>query len=150
MTPNTTPAANPAISGAISARILVVEDNPINLKVACRLLQHCGYQPDTAANGQLAIERLKGSAYDLVFMDVEMPVLDGPAATAELRRLLPPAGQPVVVALTAHAMPGDRERFLAAGMDDHLTKPLRSGELSALLQRLPDLLAARRQPASSG
>ncbi len=126
------------------ASILVAEDNQVNQKVVRRLLEKLGYTPEIVANGLEALVALRRHPFDLVLMDAEMPELDGVGATRVLRAELPAARQPVVAALTAHALVGDREKFLAAGMDDYLAKPLRAGELTALLTRLPVLLAGRR------
>ena len=127
------------------ASILVAEDNQVNQKVVRRLLEKLGYTPEIVANGMEALVALRRHPFDLVLMDAEMPELDGVGATRKLRAELSSARQPVVAALTAHALVGDREKFLAAGMDDYLAKPLRAGELAALLTRLPALLAARRR-----
>ncbi len=125
------------------ARILVAEDNPVNQKVLVRTLQKLGYAPEVAADGLAALETLRRAPFDLVLMDVEMPELDGPAATRALRAELPPAHQPVVVAVTAHALVGDREQYLRAGMDGYLTKPIRLDELTGILARLAEFRAAR-------
>ncbi len=126
------------------ARILVTDDNPVNLKVVSRMLQKLGYAPATATNGADTLAALRVDPFDLVFMDIEMPGMDGPTATRQLRAELPRDRQPVVVALTAHALTSDREHFLAAGMDAYLTKPLRLAELTDVLTRLPALRAAYR------
>ncbi|MEZ4649697.1 MAG: response regulator [Candidatus Eisenbacteria bacterium] len=104
-------------------RILLVEDNPVNRKVALRILAHLGYEADVAVNGAEAIEACRSGSYDLVLMDVQMPVVDGLAATRAVRAL--PGIQPKIFAMTANAMEGDRERCLAAGMDDYIAKPVR-------------------------
>ncbi|MBS0631814.1 MAG: response regulator [Verrucomicrobia bacterium] len=121
------------------ARILVTDDNPVNLKVVSRMLEKLGYQPATATSGADALAALRTQPFDLVFMDIEMPTMDGPTATRQLRAELPAARQPAVVALTAHALASDRDSFLAAGMDAYLAKPLRLAELTELLARLPTL-----------
>ena len=120
-------------------RVLLVEDNRVNQKVALVLLEKLGYRVDVAADGQEALEKLGRERYDLVLMDCQMPRLDGYDATRALRRgegVLQP--QLPVIAMTAHAMPGDRERCLEAGMDDYLTKPLDRKVLATTLERWCD------------
>jgi two-component system sensor histidine kinase/response regulator len=120
-------------------RVLVAEDNRVNQRVAVRLLERRGHQVVIAENGQQAIAELEQAAirkqhYDLVLMDVQMPVMDGLEATAWIREheIASDWHQPVI-ALTAHAMKGDEERFLAAGMDGYLAKPIHSQELDRVL-----------------
>jgi signal transduction histidine kinase/ActR/RegA family two-component response regulator len=125
-------------------RILVAEDNPVNQKVLSRFLERLGYQPIVVNNGIEALAVLREAPFDLILMDVEMPELDGPATTQAIRRDFPADQQPLIAALTAHAVAGSRERVLAAGMDDYLTKPIRFEQLTALLARVPELRAARR------
>ncbi len=112
------------------ARILLAEDNPINQTLALRLLERLGFAVDLARDGQQAVALAAVGGYDLILMDCQMPLLDGFAATAALRK----TGATIpIVALTANALPGDRERCLAAGMDDYLTKPLQRAELERAL-----------------
>ena len=125
----------------INAKILVVEDNKTNQKVALNILKKFGCRADAAANGQEAVESFKTIPYDLILMDVQMPVLDGMSATRKIRALekeLPAekrkSGDRItIIAMTAGAMKGDQERCLAAGMDDYLAKPVRPEELRAKL-----------------
>jgi CheY-like chemotaxis protein len=124
--------------------VLVTDDNPVNLKVVTRMLQKLGYAPAVAADGAECLAALRHQPFDVVFMDIEMPGMDGPTATRALRAELPPDRQPVVVALTAHAFVTDRENFLAAGMDAHLAKPVRLGDLTGTLARVSELQAAHR------
>ncbi|MCB1104245.1 MAG: response regulator [Opitutaceae bacterium] len=126
-------------------RLLLAEDNIVNQKVAQQLLKRLGYKIDTAGNGLDVIAMLQKEPYDLVLMDVEMPELDGLGATERIRREFPVERQPVIAALTANAVNGDRERFLAKGMDEYLSKPLRIEQLMALLARTPELLGRHRQ-----
>ncbi len=126
------------------ARILIADDNSMNLMVAEQLLRRLGYTPVTVDNGRAAVDRLRQEPFDLVLMDMEMPEMDGPTATTVIRRELPADRQPVIVALTAHAISGDREHFLTHGMDEYLSKPMRLDQLVAMLSRLPDLQARRK------
>jgi len=122
-------------------RILLAEDNRVNQRLATRLLEKQGHIVTLAANGEEAVaawaEADREAPFDLVFMDVQMPVLDGLQATTAIRKGEEKTGRHVaIVAMTAHAMQGDRERCLAAGMDDYLSKPLVQKELLDLLARL--------------
>ena len=114
-------------------RILLVEDNPVNQKLAIRLLERMGYRADVAGDGLEAIAAIEGSIYDLVLMDVQMPELDGLEATRRIRRRWPGTAGPRIVAMTANAMEGDREMCLAAGMDDYISKPIRPEVLNEAL-----------------
>jgi len=118
-----------------SLRILLAEDNPVNQRLASRLLEKRGHFVVVAANGREALEALEKGSFDLVFMDVQMPVMDGFEATTAIRKKEAASGMHVpVVALTAHAMKGDREKCLAGGMDEYLTKPIRPQELDEILK----------------
>jgi signal transduction histidine kinase/DNA-binding response OmpR family regulator len=120
----------------VHARVLVVEDNVVNQKVAVRLLEKLGCRVDVAANGLEAVSMLAQLGYDLVFMDCQMPEMDGFAATAVIRQREVHSGQHIpIIAMTANAMQGDRERCLAAGMDDYIGKPVKSDALVAMLQK---------------
>ncbi|HEX7370387.1 MAG TPA: ATP-binding protein [Rhodanobacteraceae bacterium] len=131
-------AADPsATRQPLSGRVLLVEDHPVNQKVAQKLLERLGLAVDIAENGEIALEKLHQNAYAMVLMDCQMPVLDGYSATRRLREIENEQGKPrmPVIAMTAHAMSGDRERCLQAGMDDYLSKPLDRQLLEQTLTR---------------
>lgn len=117
-------------------RILVAEDNAVNQRVVLRTLEKMGYGADVVANGRAAVESVERSRYDVILMDVQMPEMDGLEAAREIRRSIDPSRQPRVIALTANALDGDRERCLDAGMNDYVTKPIRRGELERALLNL--------------
>ena len=121
-------------------RILLVEDNGINQKVATRILSRLGYRADVAGNGKEAIEALKRQPYNVVLMDVQMPEMDGVEATHIIRQKWPQMLQPHIIAMTANALAGDKEKYLAAGMDDYVSKPVKIEELIAALEKSPPLL----------
>jgi PAS domain S-box-containing protein len=115
------------------SRVLIVEDNPVNQRVARALLERMGLRPDLVAHGREAVEALDRQPYDIVLMDVHMPVMNGLDATREIRRRLSAEQQPVIIAMTASAMAKDRETCLNAGMDDFISKPVRGEDLQARL-----------------
>ena len=117
-------------------RILLAEDNPVNQKLALRLLERMGYRADVAENGLAAISAVEGSTYDVILMDIQMPELDGLEATRRIRRRWP-GDRPRIVAMTANAMDGDREACLEAGMDDYIAKPIAPEALQASLMAAP-------------
>ncbi|MCD9016713.1 hybrid sensor histidine kinase/response regulator [Parachryseolinea silvisoli] len=125
-------------------RILVTEDNPVNQKLAERILTKLGYSPDQALNGQEALNALDAKIYDVVLMDVQMPVMDGLEATRRIR--LRTDSQPLIVAMTANAMQGDREICLQAGMDDYISKPIKLENLVELLEKWALQIMSPRLP----
>jgi len=133
--------------------ILLCDDNAINQKVAARILATIGYQPDLAGNGREALEAIDKKRYDLIFMDVMMPEMDGLEATRNIReRQKDAATYPhyqnriVIVAMTAQAMQGDREKCLAAGMDDYLSKPVLPKDVRAIIERWGAQIASAASP----
>ncbi len=126
-------------------KVLLAEDNPVNQMVAVRMLERLGHQVTVAGNGQEAVTSWQNGDYDVILMDVQMPDMDGFAATTRIRELeAATSRRPIpIVAMTAHAMKGDRERCLAAGMDDYLAKPVRLEELQAVLARISPRLLPR-------
>jgi signal transduction histidine kinase/CheY-like chemotaxis protein/HPt (histidine-containing phosphotransfer) domain-containing protein len=131
------PTAAAKGSQSLTGKVLLVEDHPVNQKVAQKLLERLGLIVDVAENGEVALDKLREQPYTLVLMDCQMPVLDGYSATRRLREIESGQGKPrtPVIAMTAHAMSGDRERCLQAGMDDYLTKPLDRQLLEQTLTR---------------
>ncbi len=134
------PALKPHIDPETAQRhplhILLAEDNIVNQKVALHLLERMGYRADLAANGLEVIEALERQPYDVVLMDVQMPRMDGITATQTIRERWPPERQPWIIAMTAHAMDGDREWCLSSGMNDYLGKPVQVEKLVAALQQV--------------
>jgi len=133
--------------------ILLVEDNAVNREVAVGMLENLGYRTESAGNGMLALEAVSEASYAAVLMDCQMPVMDGLTATAEIRRREAKTGgaRLAIIALTANAMEGNRERCLAAGMDDFLTKPFTQLELATMLKKwAPAGASAERGEAAPG
>jgi PAS domain S-box-containing protein len=122
-----------------SLRILLAEDNAMNQMVALRLLERLGYRAEVTSNGVEALAALERQPYDVVLMDVQMPELDGLEATRRIHDRWPPETRPRIVAMTANALPEDREACFAAGMDDYVAKPIRGEELAAALMRVKPL-----------
>ncbi|MDF9842300.1 MULTISPECIES: PAS domain-containing hybrid sensor histidine kinase/response regulator [unclassified Paenibacillus] len=118
-----------------SLRILVAEDHPVNQKLLVTILRKKGYAPDLVDNGADAVEAISHKEYDLIFMDLQMPVMDGLKATSIIRRLLPADKGPAIVAVTAYARPEDKEKCLAVGMQDYISKPIRNADINHILNK---------------
>jgi CheY-like chemotaxis protein/HPt (histidine-containing phosphotransfer) domain-containing protein len=133
---------DPKLSERLPLTVLLVDDNAINQKVATRLLQQMGYQPDVAGNGLEAVTATERKKYDMIFMDVQMPEMDGLEATRVIRERQKEKSryptydhQITIVAMTASAMPGDRDKCISAGMDDYLAKPVRPEDIRSVVER---------------
>src|SRR6185503_5964566 len=148
---------DPGLAARLPLRVLLCDDNAINQKVAVRLLQQMGYRPDQAANGIEALAQLDRQPYDLIFMDVMMPEMDGLEATRQIRaRQKDPGRFPnykspmIIVAMTASAMQGDREKCIAAGMDDYIAKPVRLEDVRTIVERWGAVAIAEPTASSNG
>ena len=129
------PASAEPAAVADGCTVLLVEDNPVNRTLAARILGKAGCRVDAAENGAVAVQMARERSYAVIFMDLQMPVMDGLQATRAIRRAEGDGPRVPIVAVTANAMPGDREDCLRAGMDDYLAKPLRPADLVAVLRR---------------
>ncbi len=141
----------PAAKPSVAKFVLVAEDNPINQQVVVRLLDRLGHRVDVVADGQAALEAVLKRRYDVVLMDMQMPIMDGEEAIQRIRALGSRITQPQIVALTAYALAGDRERYLRLGADDYLSKPVRLDHLRTMLGnagRHP--LVMQEQPVGAG
>ncbi len=135
----------PAPARRQALHVLLVEDNPVNRRMAQHVLEKEGYRVEVADNGTMALQALERERFDLILMDVQMPRMDGIETTGAIREREKTTGEHVpIVALTAHAMAGDRERCLGAGMDGYLIKPIRPTTLLEAIERLQ--LPSRGQP----
>jgi CheY-like chemotaxis protein len=115
--------------------ILIAEDNIINQKLLLRILEMLGYQADTVADGKEVLHTVKEKTYDLVLMDIQMPEMGGEEATIHLRQQLK-EGAPKIIAVTAYAMAGDRDKYINAGMDGYLSKPFKIDDLVTEIRRV--------------
>jgi CheY-like chemotaxis protein len=132
-------------------RILLAEDSAVNQKLALRLLERMGLRADVAGDGHEVLDALSRQRYDVVLMDIQMPELDGVEATRQIRERQPSGEDgPWIIAMTANAMQGDREAYLAAGMDDYVSKPIRPGELAGALAKVPTARRAIPSQPSEG
>ena len=127
---------NASLALDIPVRILLAEDYIVNQKIATRMFNKLGYEIDIVENGKEAVQRVQQSQYDLVFMDVQMPEMDGLQATRLIRKRLQ-QNSPMIIAMTANAMPEDRDKCLAAGMDDYLSKPFKPRQIQQIIEKVP-------------
>ena len=147
----TLPKANVPLAEKYPLRVLLVDDNSINQKVAARIVQQLGYKPELAANGRQAVEAFNKQAYDLIFMDMMMPEMDGIEATRAIRERQK-NGAPnftsriLIVAMTAQAMASDREKCISAGMDDYLAKPIRPNDVRGIIEKWAPQIHAAPEP----
>jgi CheY-like chemotaxis protein len=127
-------AASPTTTGQTNLRLLLAEDNPVNQKVFLAQLKHLGYGADLANDGIEVLEALEHQTYDVILLDVQMPRLDGMETVHQIRQRYA-RDRPWVIAMTAHAMKGDAERCLAAGMNDYVSKPVKMAVLAEAFER---------------
>ncbi len=143
---DTRPLFDPQMGERHPLHILLAEDNVVNQKVATSILERLGYRPDVAANGLEVLDSLRRQEYDVILMDVQMPEMDGEEATQRIRNDSALSSQPRIIAMTANALDGDRERYLASGMDDYISKPVRVEELIHALLESPQLHQKKEKP----
>jgi CheY-like chemotaxis protein len=140
---NPQPADGFGLSSPEPPRILMAEDNPINQRVGKLILQRAGFSIDLVGNGLEAKDAHQACSYDVILMDCQMPTMDGFEASRQIRALDQP--QPVIIAVTANALAGEREKCLRAGMDDYLSKPFQAEQLVSVVKKWLALSAARRR-----
>jgi len=128
------PALDTRLAQRLPLRLLLADDNPINQKVGLSVLHKLGYRADLANNGREVLKALEQKVYDVLFLDVQMPEMDGLEAAREICRRWPAEKRPAIIAMTGNALMGDREKCLGAGMDDYISKPVRLAELQAALE----------------
>jgi len=143
--PAPVPGRAVAAGGGRALWVLLAEDNLVNQQVAMAMLRRAGHTVQAVSNGVEAVDAARSEDFDIVLMDVQMPVLDGIEATRQIRALPGPRGRVLVVALTADAMTGAKEYYLEAGMDDYLAKPIRT---AVLLAKLAEMCSASRAAGS--
>ncbi len=145
--PPASPTLDHNLARRLPLRLLLADDNPINQKVGLSVLNKLGYHADVAANGLEVLRALEQKAYDLLFLDVQMPEMDGLEAARQICQRWPADKRPRIVAMTGNALVGDREKCLQAGMDDYISKPVRVGELQAALELWGPTKAAKSDTA---
>lgn len=131
-------AGSKSISGRLPLNILLVEDNRINQKLGMYILENMGFHPDLAENGIQAVHALKRKPYDLIFMDIQMPEMDGVEATSIIVNNWPPQIRPRIIAMTANAMQGDKEKYIELGMDDYISKPVSVSDIELMIEKWGD------------
>jgi PAS domain S-box-containing protein len=144
------PAINTQLAQTSPLKILLVEDVLVNQRIALKMLQKLGYRADIANNGCEALEALQRQLYDVVFMDIQMPEMDGWETTYRIRSDFSPTVQPWIIAMTAHARPEDEQRCLMAGMDDYISKPISIEALEGVLKKLLDEQAGAQGAGETG
>jgi CheY-like chemotaxis protein/HPt (histidine-containing phosphotransfer) domain-containing protein len=147
-TPSPAHAIDHALAQRLPMNILVAEDSEINRKLAVNMLRKFGYTCDVAEDGAQAVDKVRNQRFDLVFMDLQMPVMDGLEATRQIIATVPAPRRPRIVAMTANALPQDRQRCLDAGMDDYIAKPILPVSVQALIERWSPQQRAR--PSGDG
>nr|WP_202887514.1 PAS domain S-box protein [Cohnella zeiphila] len=129
-------------------RILIAEDNDVNRRVLIRMVEKLGYRPDAVCNGVEVLEEIQKKSYDIVFMDIQMPVMNGMEATRILRQTIGPGELPYIVAVTANALVGDRERYMNSGMNEYISKPLQSSAVAAVIRKCLESKTAQARASS--
>nr|WP_299491767.1 response regulator [Acaryochloris sp. IP29b_bin.137] len=132
---STVPQLDTEMAARHPLKILLAEDNPVNQKLGVLILAKMGYRADVVGNGLEVLQALKRQPYDVILMDVHMPEMDGLTATTHICQSAMPEERPRIIAMTANAMQGDREKCLDAGMDDYVTKPINIQELVVALEK---------------
>jgi len=132
------------ISSIEKIRVLLVEDNNVNQMVASRMLQRIGYNADIASNGKEAVDAVESIEYDLVFMDISMPEMDGLTACSIIKSSTTIKKQPIIIAMTANAMSGDKENYLKVGMDDYISKPVNLEELRRIITKWTEKIVSNK------
>jgi CheY-like chemotaxis protein/HPt (histidine-containing phosphotransfer) domain-containing protein len=142
-----TATLDPDLARRLPLRLLLADDNPINQKVGLAILHKLGYRADIANNGLEVLKTLEKKEYDVLFLDVQMPEMDGLEAARQICQRWPTEKRPRIIAMTGNALMGDREKCLQAGMDDYISKPVRIGELQSALQRWGPLTTGKSKTA---